>query len=363
MFDKAEKIAVTTTRGIDEQYAQICYDFAIFCDGEQKALSEAPELARLKMYRSRKEADLAVETDKLKRSRDAVTKKSIALIEAGIQADLRAIAEIEMGRTRYLTLAIRMYAKAFTAADKFDDHVTRMVSLWLEHGDSEDSQDANLKRTADDIARKCKGSIERSPSHKYIFLAPQLSARLNRSATPREFDNQLSALLLRMAKDHPYHILYQILTPAYGIEPLAAKSKSPADIEDGRGLAAAALLADLAASSSHSLASKAARDMRRFTDASIPWCLRGSSKSDGKRGARPDECGLLALKDLSIPPATTTVPVDLSGKYKEVARVHRYSSRYDILGGIHKPKKMTCIDSLGKNHYQIVRTTECRHCS
>ncbi len=58
MFDKAEKIALAMTRGADAQYGQICYDFAIFCDSEQKALSEAPELARLKMYRSRKEADL-----------------------------------------------------------------------------------------------------------------------------------------------------------------------------------------------------------------------------------------------------------------------------------------------------------------
>jgi ataxia telangiectasia mutated family protein len=127
-------------------------------------------------------------------------------------------------------------------------------------------------------------------------------------------------------------------------------------MSEGRVPAASELLAILQIDKDRALARDAVTKMIHFTQAAVPWCRYETDKKASTKSDHVMTQGtpLLSITNLRIPPPSVVPPVDLTKKYEHIATIKRYRSRFKILGGLHRPKRMTCVDSLGQEHYELV---------
>ena len=350
-FDNAYNLIRPSKLGRVEQ-ARICHEYALFADGHYQSLSRSPELERLRATRDR---TLAVLENIESVSKSSKSKSASARTDQSRHQDVleddKALKDLENELTTYAKTAMKMFAMSLTYSDEFDDSITRLCSLWLEHDNSEE------------VNRSFSGPLQTIPSHKFIFLGPQLAARLYRPKQPVQFHSSLNSLMLRIARDHPFHILYQIITVAHGADKPSSSSSSKRRVsdvpmEEGRMPAALEILERLQGDKDRPLARDAANQMSRFTAAAVPWCHYQEKEKKSQRGEQsqaPQGTHLLGLTNIKIPPPSVIPPVDLSKRYASVATIQRYRTHYRILGGIHRPKRMTCIDSSGREHYELVR--------
>lgn len=336
------------------EQARLAYEFAVFTDRYYVTLSRSPELERLKSFVSRKKTEYdRIEREKTKSATPQSRRQTITMdkMQEELEEERTAKEALEQELLRYLNYTLQSYAAALRLSDEHDDAITRLVSIWLDHDKNEEAN----KGFAQNL-----GLI---PSHKFLSLGPQLAARLYRPKSQTTFNSLLNRLMLRLGQDHPYHVLYQIITLAHGVEaPNAASSRSGAAgaFVEGREIAAAEMMAIIKSDKARPLAAQAGKEMTSFADASVRWCLYEYSKSDqqpsvGKETPVPSSCTLLQCRGLAIPVATAPPPVDLELKYENVPKIDRYRSRYKLAGGVHHPSIMTCVDTLGQEHVQLVR--------
>ncbi|ORX39340.1 hypothetical protein BD324DRAFT_619326 [Kockovaella imperatae] len=350
MFDEARLLAEVHNMTADDQ-GQICHDFAAFADSHQRILSRAPELEQLSMYIGRKGAELQSSTSATmtsKKSKPSSNSKSDAVerIEREIKEDEETMQELIDARNLYVKIALQMYARSLTLSDRHDDLTTQMLSLWLEHDRDQE------------ISKAFAESLRRVPSHKFIFLGPQLAARLDRPKVIDNFNTLLSALMLRLSREHPYHILYQIITLAEGFA-LPAKNRRVSDGgAEGRAPAAAAILSELN-NGEVSIAKTAVRQMKAFADRAIQWCLLHTKEEEnaavGGRLNLPPNFPLAKLVNLDIPIPTSPPTIDATCQYAGIPTFVRFRTQYQILGGLHRPKKMAAYDSRSVSHFQLYK--------
>ena len=351
-FDRAYNMTKASKLGSLEQ-ARVCHEFAIFADTHLQALTKSPELDRLRQNRERAHSELEhIETlSKSSKSRTASAKTDESRRQDFLE-DERALQDLENELTVFAKTAMKMYATALVNSEEFDDSITRLSSMWLEHDDS------------DEVNRTFAGPVQAIPTHKFIFLAPQLAARLYKPKQATHFNSALNNLLLRMARDHPFHVLYQIITVAQGAdgpqEKATSKSRrtSEANASEGRVPAASELLAILHNDKDRVLAREAVGRMMQFTNAAVPWCRHETDRKLKTDHMMVKGTPLLSFANVKIPPPSVVPPVDLTKKYDQIATVHRYRSRFKVLGGLHRPKRITCVDSNGQEHYELVRLPE-----
>jgi ataxia telangiectasia mutated family protein len=359
----------TRHRLSDQELAQLSHDFACFAADEQQHARTNGELETLRGYRDRK--------------RDAVDKLDPAI--GGNRRESKSFKETRHERQQSLEResvkverleahidvltkhALRMYALALKLSDRFDDSITRMCSIWLAHTDpnvkgTTVETEANAFKRAETIAKAFASALEGIPTHKFIFLGPQLAARLYRSKVASNFNSQLNSLLLRLSKEHPYHILYQIIPLASGVDigNLGAKGRRNELEMEGRAAAAAGILQILDVDQTHTLARTASQHMRRYAEAATPWCLTPPPEEGGRGVHRPLQIPrhipLVNLpKPLDIPVPTVIPPVRPNRDYSDVPKFARFSTYYQVLGGLHRPKKMKCYDELGGAHHQLFK--------
>jgi ataxia telangiectasia mutated family protein len=349
-FDRAYNMTRASKLGSAEQ-ARVCHEYALFADSHYQALSSSPELDRLRANRDRTMSELEhiESTSKSSKSKSASAKTEESRRQDVLE-DERALQDLEQELATYARTAMKMYATSLATSNEFDDSVTRLCSMWLEHDDSEE------------VNRTFAGPVQAIPTYKFIFLGPQLAARLYKPKQATSFNSALNGLLLRMARDHPYHIIYQIITVAQGADAApgkGSKSRRPSESISGEGRIPAAqeVLSILHSDTERPLAKEAVDRMMYFTNAAVPWCLHNEPEKKSSRSDYQMAKGtpLLSIVNTKIPPPSVVPPVDLTKRYQSIATIQRYRSTYKILGGIHRPKRMTCIDSLGRHHFELVR--------
>lgn len=344
-FDSAAKLAVDNNASVEEQ-GKLAYNCAMFWDQELAILIRSPELERLKSV-SAKSTHSTPRRDSTSRSSPS---SSPSRRQQEIEEDDIAKGQIEKKMTMYLQRALTSYAAALSACDAYDDSIVRLCSLWLQHDRDEAA------------SQELTTALRLVPSHKFIVLGPQLAARLYRAKSQTQFNSLLNETILRVGQDHPYHILYQIITLAHGVaQPNAAsrsKAATDAGLQNPRGLAASEMLAKLKASQSRPVAASATKYMTAFAHYSIKWCNLGvRQNNDIKSGhsyeAAPDS-PIAACRNYPIPIATVIPAIDLNRQYANLPSLKGYKSRYTVANGIHKPAIMRAVDSLGQDHVQLV---------
>jgi len=331
-----------------KEQSRLCHDYATFADHHYATLIRSSELERLTAYVDRRQAELGQAAQpSSKRKRDS-SKSVHTQVQTELEEDQRAIVELLNEQNLYVKTALRMYAAALYTSDDHDDSVTRLLSLWLQHESNED------------LNKGVSPALEKVPPHKFIFLGPQLAARLDRPKKPTAFNTVINALLLRMSQQHPFHILYQIVTLASGMTLPSTSRRLSDSAAEGRGPAAISIIATLSAENGNTLARMAVKQMKLFADSASSWSLhKEAGRDETSRNHRdvklPSGCPLASLQNLTIPISTSPPPIDIVSRYSGVPTLQRYRSRYSVLGGLHRPKKMYAVDSLHRIHPQLFK--------
>lgn len=354
IFEEATKLAEAHKLSIAEM-GELFHNFATFADSHQRDLSRSPEIERLNTmasYRDSGEARTSTPAPGKRITKSSARTEMTDQLDRELREEEEAMLDILASRSNYAKLALRSFAKSLAFTDQYNDSTTRMISLWLEFDEDEDVNTAFA------------GLLSRVPSHKFLFLSPQLSARLDKKRNMTAFNNALNALVYRICQQHPYHILYQVITLADGAPKSTTKGKRASDVGggEGRGVAAAAILATLAASNSedNALARNASHGMHKLAEAASKWCLTKRKEEERPTIGRgidvPPDCPLRHLPtNLDIPVATTPPPPDPTGRYERIPTLIRYRSTYAVLGGIHRPKRMLVYDSNAVVHIELFK--------
>jgi hypothetical protein len=259
-----------------------------------------------------------------------------------------------------------------TISDEFDDDISRLTSLWIGH-----YRDDNLNT-------HIRASLQAIPSHKFTSLVMQISGRLDyaqdKAATP--FQHNLQSLFGRLAVDHPFHSLLQLVTLRDGCKPSpdinarerqtnagkpqsAWKRLSMKDVDElleskgeptGRSQAAEHILRQAIQKSP--VIKHRFDHVNLYAKAAIQWSNAPNhhfSKNQKKRLVADPALALPKLRNLDMPIPSADLPVDKTCKYMSFRSLKQYRSEFRVAGGVHAPKIMTCIDSDGRDHEELVR--------
>jgi serine-protein kinase ATM len=333
--DFFREAAVRMASAAVEEQARIFTRYARFADQLQRGLStDAGDVAALRSaseYRRR-------ELNELRRHSGAPFDKHVKRLEIEQEDDDRRLKEITVSRLEYLTTACRMYAQALAIADTQDDAALRLCALWLEHNGE------------DDFNGDIQTDLMKVPSWKFGTLIRQLTARLQQDGVEQSpFQTNLQAVLFKLCHDHPFHILYSLLTIAY---PLRKASRRQSALGNPREQAALELLTKVKAGPRAKLISQ----MDMFSNAAIAWAEVPMEKGQRpKDHTMPPNAPLALQKDLMIPVPTADLPYDKTTGYKDIVTIRGYEAKFSIAGGISRPKIMACLGSDGSSHRELVR--------
>ncbi|GAA5999510.1 DNA-binding protein kinase TEL1 [Rhodotorula paludigena] len=346
-----------------EQRARVHHAFAAFADMQYEDLARTATERRKRAaaYTQRKEIEFAemdrqlqsgsLNSDPIKRSRSTA--------QAHIRDDERQVAELEEAARSMLWRALEHYARALHASDEFDDKVFRFCAKWLACAHD------------DGIHADLKPLLAQIPSHKFVFLAYQLSARLSKSAAPTPSASNIRSVVLRLCADHPFHALYPVnaLRDAASARnsrrtSTSRESSIGSGSSNSRAQAANEIFertkrsdklrprveaVELACTAYAEWASFRLKDHAPYLD---------SNQRSVRKGALPIVRSMRILtkvRDLPIPVTTSHLPVDPSARYEDFPTIHRYEEHFDTAGGIHLPKIVVCIDSSGGRHKQLLK--------
>ncbi|GFP92353.1 serine/threonine-protein kinase atm [Phtheirospermum japonicum] len=116
--------------------------------------------------------------------------------------------KLQEDRDNFLCTALEGYMRCLIIGEKYDVHVVfRLVSLWFNLSSRQIVVDSMLS------------TIKEVQSYKFIILVYQIASRLSGtkdSFGPTSFQFALFSLVKKMALDHPYHTIFQLLALANG---------------------------------------------------------------------------------------------------------------------------------------------------
>nr|CAB3476606.1 unnamed protein product [Digitaria exilis] len=219
-------------------------------------------------------------------------------------------------RDNFLNLALQGYQHSLVFGGKYDLQVVfRLVSLWFSLFSRDQVVKAMMKTT------------------KEIALA---------------------SLLKKMAIDHPYHTIFQLLALANGDRVKdKQRSRSSFVVDMEKKLAAENLLKEL--SSCHGAL---ICQMKQMVEIYIKLAELETKKEDtNKRIPLPREVRSICQLEL-VPVVTATIPVDPSCRYEDGSFPH-FSGLADsimIMNGINAPKVIECFGSDGNKYRQLAKS-------
>ncbi|KAG8714375.1 Serine/threonine-protein kinase tel1 [Ceratobasidium sp. 395] len=275
--------------------------------------------------------------------------------QALLKSDTEQFERYVKSQRVFLEQAIEMYAHCLTADDSQNNEtIIRLCSLWFMNFSDESLNSSVLHQALEEI-----------PSHKFAFLAHQISARLSSSNDPGH--KNVRSLMARLCRDHPFHTLYQVYAlasprPSVNTTTTSRRQSRNAAAADsqsqnGRDEAARAILDQL---QQDSRVSKRVAEFVRLCDACLQWAKYSlkadKALKDSKTKMVPTHLELAKLKDLNVPVSTAYTPIDLACRYEDnIVRVQRYGSKFSTAGGINLPKISDCLGEDGERYKQLFK--------
>ncbi len=375
--------ALATAASSPDERANVHAAFAAFADGQYEDVHRAAEDKRKRYvaFRERKQREFEDIDSQLKQASSRSETASVLDRQkrkgvADLEEDEGLLREAEATAKAMLWNALENFANAIKhTSGAHDDKVFRFCALWLDHAADEA------------VHKKLSHFLPAIPSAKFVFLAYQLSARLAKPAKPTNFDRNVQKLVQRLAEDHPFHSLFAVHALRAGGE-AAVKSKSgrrtstvpgvEQSTQQLRSTSARAAAADdvfarvkmnpklverveaieLASAAYTEWAAHNIKADARFAD-NIKADKGGQLKRVGSKGHVVPASMLIRSKviDLPIPVSTVDLPVDPTTQYRSgtFPTVARYDHYFTTAGGVNVPKIMTCVDSQGGRHKQLLK--------
>ncbi|KZT10138.1 uncharacterized protein LAESUDRAFT_748044 [Laetiporus sulphureus 93-53] len=338
---------------------EILHEYAIFAERQYHSIANSPDALRWRVYVDRKKEEIKQRAYQIRKTQVG-TKEHQESTRAYNKAtqllkqDEAKFADHNRSRESFLALAIDMHSRCLNATDMFDDDcVIRLCSLWF----------ANFEES--NAALAIDAALDRVPSHKFLFLAHQLTARLSKILPETSFNQEyLQKLLARMCQEHPFHSLYQVfclvseqVDTQNGAS--ARRQSGRHDSPSARAERAAAAVEILDRLRNDSSRRDCVRDVEKVFNASLQWAkfpIKDSQKKKSKASLRiPDDQPILQLQSIRVPVTTIRTPVDRTTEYKDCIWISHYESTYTTAGGVNLPKISVCVGSDGKKYKQLFK--------
>ncbi|XP_043704321.1 serine/threonine-protein kinase ATM isoform X2 [Telopea speciosissima] len=129
-------------------------------------------------------------------------------LQKQLTIDKEEAERLQDDRDNFLSLALEGYKRCLVIGDKYDVRVVfRLVSLWF-----------NLSSRSN-VVNGMLSTVKEVQSYKFVPLVYQIASRMGGSKDgqgPHTFQFALVSLVKKMAIDHPYHTLFQLLALANG---------------------------------------------------------------------------------------------------------------------------------------------------
>ncbi|XP_078174265.1 serine/Threonine-kinase ATM-like protein isoform X2 [Carex rostrata] len=323
------------------------YTDALFKNYEERlASSEWQAALRLRKHKT-KELDALIKRLRSS-SRGEKTDYSVKIheLQKQLAMDKEEEQKLQDDRDNFLRLALDGYQRSLVVSGKYDLRVVfRLVSLWF-----------NLS-SCKHVVESMHKTVKEVQSYKFVPLVYQIASRLGSlkdAQGSNNFQNALVSLLRKMAIDHPYHTMFQLLALANGDrvkDRQRSRSSFVVDIEKKQ--AAENLLNELG-----SFHGPLIRQMKMMVEAYIKLAELETSKEDtNKKVPLPREIRSLRQLEL-VPVVTATIPVDPSCQYGEGSFSHfmGFGDSIMIMNGINAPKQVECLGSDGEKYRQLAKS-------
>ncbi|URE12214.1 FATC domain [Musa troglodytarum] len=337
----------------DEKYitkqCQTYYHLAHYTDSlfqsyeERLASSEWQAALRLREHKTR-ELDALIK--RLKRSSKGEKtdySAKIQELQKQLTMDREEAEKLHDDRDNFLSLALKGYQRCLLIGGKYDLKVVfRLVSLWFNF--------YSRQNVVEDM-------ISTVQSYKFIPLVYQIASRLGSSKDGQgstNFQIALVSLIRKMAIDHPYHTIFQLLALANGDRVKdKQRSRNSFIVDMDKKLAAENLLSELSTYHGALIG-----QMKQLVEIYIKLAeLETRKEETNKRVPLPREIRSLQQLEL-VPVVTATVPVDPSCQYREGSFPH-FRSLADsimVMNGINAPKVVECLGSDGHIYRQLAKS-------
>ena len=282
--------------------------------------------------------------------------RRIAALQREINTDEPKRAQIKAQHEDALVGCLTAYGNCLASGDSHDmTALFRLVALWFK---SAHNQGVNALLSSF-LAPGRRGSGSTVPSAKMLPLVWQLVARLESEQDPAGFQQALHAIVGRLAREHPFHSLYQLLAlRASNVvgqeEQLVLVSASTSKI------AAATVLLDGVRASSTRLASVLSQ-METLVGAYVkvtemPKPADRSAAAAAASMQVPGDVRRLPALD-KIPIITAHLPVDPACAYPDgtFPTLHKMPATVTLPGGVNVPRKLDVLASDGQVYPQLAK--------
>ncbi|KAJ3555154.1 hypothetical protein NM688_g2731 [Phlebia brevispora] len=332
----------------------VYHDYAIFAERQYHIITKAPDLLRWKMLVDRKSQEvkaLQAQLDSLPKRSDEHNKVEFVFNRSKkiLEEDTKQYQAYSKARDAFLERAIEMHSRSLAASDEFDESAIRLCSLWF----------ANFEYMEDGFQHKVHRALNRVASHKFVFLAHQLSARLAKpEAGTEDASHVIWGLMCRMCREHPFHCLYSVYCLKSDIlrsgQQVVPHDRSP---QSTRADAAESMFDYLRKKSSRN--NSPVMSIERVCDACLEWAkypIKGNpAATKGKDIKVPRHLLITKLQDIPVPVVTIRLPPDPTKRYDNIVCIHRYDSTYCTAGGVNVPKILVCQGSDGRQYKQLFK--------
>ncbi|XP_052181201.1 serine/threonine-protein kinase ATM isoform X3 [Diospyros lotus] len=266
-------------------------------------------------------------------------------LQKQLAMDKEEAEKLQGDRDNFLSVALEGYKRCLVIGDTYDVQVVfRLVSLWFSLSSRQIVVNGMLN------------TIEEVQSYKFIPLVYQIASRMGSKDCqgPHSFQLALVSLVKKMAIDHPYHTILQLLALAHG-DRIKDKQRSRNSfvVDMDKKLAAEHLLEEL--SSYHGAI---IRQMKQMVEIYIKLAELETRKEDmNKKVNLPREIRSVRQLEL-VPVVTSTFPVDRSCQYPEGSFPHfkGLAESVMVMNGINAPKVVECLGSDGNRYRQLAKS-------
>uniref|UniRef100_A0A2P2L2S5 Serine/threonine-protein kinase ATM n=1 Tax=Rhizophora mucronata TaxID=61149 RepID=A0A2P2L2S5_RHIMU len=267
-------------------------------------------------------------------------------VQRQLAMDNEEAEKLQDDRDNFLCLALDGYKRCLVIGEKYDVRVVfRLISLWF----------SLSSRT--NVVNNMRNTITEVKSYKFVPLIYQIASRMGStrdSIGPHSFQCALVSLVKKMAIDHPYHSIFQLLALANG-DRIKDKQRNRNSfvVDMDKIVAAKNLLEEL--SSYHG---DIIRQMRQMVEIYIKLAELETRREDtNKKVTLPRE--IRAVRRLEfVPVITASFPVDRDCYYPEGSFPY-FSGLADsvtVMNGINAPKVVECMGSDGQKYRQLAKS-------
>ncbi|MEW5311589.1 MAG: hypothetical protein WDW38_003292 [Sanguina aurantia] len=268
-----------------------------------------------------------------------------------IDADEAVRASLVQHECQCLSVALANYQRCLMEGDKYDLRVVfRLCQLWFALTGSAAQQSQAAFQAIFSQASEQKTNTSQVPSFKFVPLVYQIASRLG--GTDTGFQEVLQSALLRLAREHPFHTLYQLFALTH-----PGPSKAPAKGDAHPGVLAHSVDKTRVEAAAHLLEcyGKSGTKQAKIKE-QMSILVEGYIELAAT--PVPDKASIMTfpapirrrLKDLDhIPITSVPLEPDPTTQYNNLPMVRSFREKISFVGGINLPKLVKCEDSFGGN--------------